>query len=166
MGPIVNLSFSIQRCVIIGPLWLSFYLQYHFDTLAQDWSCANQPICLQMLYLLQVVVVVVVAEEPGVQPHHLKWTGTLLWCTTQTHSQVSRALIHCILKMLSYQYRKSHCADKTVVRSSYLYNGISYTFRHLFFIRCSPIIRQSILSKISQNRHPIAYPRLLFFFFK
>ena len=30
-------------------------------------------------------------------------------------------------KMLSYQYRKSHCGDKTVVRSSYLHNGISYT---------------------------------------
>ena len=31
------------------------------------------------------------------------------------------------INMLSYQYRKSHCGDKTVVRSSYLHNGISYT---------------------------------------
>ena len=31
------------------------------------------------------------------------------------------------IKMPSYQYRKSHCGDKTVVRSSYLNNGISYT---------------------------------------
>ena len=30
-------------------------------------------------------------------------------------------------KMSSYQYRKSHCGDKTVVRSSYLHDGISYT---------------------------------------
>ena len=30
-------------------------------------------------------------------------------------------------KVTSYQYRKSHCGDKTVVRSSYLHNGISYT---------------------------------------
>ena len=29
--------------------------------------------------------------------------------------------------MSSYQYRKSHCGDKTVVRSSSLHNGISYT---------------------------------------
>ena len=29
--------------------------------------------------------------------------------------------------MSSYQYRKSHCGDKTVVRSSYLHNRISYT---------------------------------------
>ena len=28
--------------------------------------------------------------------------------------------------MSSYQYRKSHCGDKTVVRSSYLHNGIFY----------------------------------------
>ena len=31
------------------------------------------------------------------------------------------------IKMSSYQYRKSHCGDKTVVRSSYLHNGIFYT---------------------------------------
>ena len=31
------------------------------------------------------------------------------------------------IKMSSYQYRKSHCGDKAVVRSSYLHNGISYT---------------------------------------
>ena len=31
------------------------------------------------------------------------------------------------IKMSSYQYRKSHCGDKTIVRSSYLHNGISYT---------------------------------------
>ena len=31
------------------------------------------------------------------------------------------------IKMPSDQYRKSHCGDKTVVRSSYLHSGISYT---------------------------------------
>ena len=31
------------------------------------------------------------------------------------------------IKMQSYQCMKSHCGDKTVVRSSYLHNGISYT---------------------------------------
>ena len=31
------------------------------------------------------------------------------------------------IKMSSYRYRKSHCGDKTVVRSSYLHNGISHT---------------------------------------
>ena len=29
--------------------------------------------------------------------------------------------------MASCQYRKSHCRDKTILRSSYLHNGISYT---------------------------------------
>ena len=29
--------------------------------------------------------------------------------------------------MSSYQYRKSHCGDKTILRPSYLHNGISYT---------------------------------------
>ena len=31
------------------------------------------------------------------------------------------------IKMTSYQYRKSHCGDKTILRQSYLHNGISYT---------------------------------------
>ena len=30
------------------------------------------------------------------------------------------------IKMTSYQYRKSHCEDKTILRPSYLHNGISY----------------------------------------
>ena len=39
--------------------------------------------------------------------------------------QCSRALIQ--YKMSSYQYRKSHCEDKTILRLSYLHNGISFT---------------------------------------
>ena len=31
------------------------------------------------------------------------------------------------IKMSSYQYRKSHCGAKTILRPSYLHNGISYT---------------------------------------
>ena len=29
--------------------------------------------------------------------------------------------------MLSYQYRKSHCGDKTILRPSFLHNGTSFT---------------------------------------
>ena len=31
------------------------------------------------------------------------------------------------IKMSTYQYRKSHCGDRTILRPSYLHNGISYT---------------------------------------
>ena len=47
------------------------------------------------------------------------------------------------IKMSSYQYRKSHCGDKTVVRSSYLHNRSSYTGKttSLYWIRALvPII--------------------------
>ena len=46
------------------------------------------------------------------------------------------------IKMSSYQYRKSHCGDKTVVRSSYLNNGISYTGKmsSLYWIGAQNII--------------------------
>ena len=41
------------------------------------------------------------------------------------------------IKMSPYQYRKSHCGDKTVVRLSCLCNGISYTGKmtSLYWIR-------------------------------
>ena len=41
------------------------------------------------------------------------------------------------VKMPSYHYRKSHCGDKTILRPSYLYNGISHTGKvaSLYWIR-------------------------------
>ena len=41
------------------------------------------------------------------------------------------------IKMPSHQYRKSHCGDKTILRPSYLHNGISYTGKttSLYWIR-------------------------------
>ena len=41
------------------------------------------------------------------------------------------------IKMPFNQFRKSHCGDKTVVRTSYLHNGISYTGKmtSLYWIR-------------------------------
>ena len=46
------------------------------------------------------------------------------------------------IKMTSYQYRKSHCGDKTILRPSYLRNGISYTGKmiSLYWIRAQSII--------------------------
>ena len=50
--------------------------------------------------------------------------------------------------MQSYQYRKSHCGDKTVVRSSYLHNGISYIGKmtSLYWIRAQ--LLESALSTV------------------
>ena len=41
------------------------------------------------------------------------------------------------IKTTSYQYRKSHCGDKTILRPSYLHNGISFTGKvsSLYWIR-------------------------------
>ena len=45
------------------------------------------------------------------------------------------------IKMSSYQYRKSHCGDKTILWPSYLHNGISITGKTtpLYWIRAQPI---------------------------
>ena len=47
------------------------------------------------------------------------------------------------IKMPSYQYRKYHCGDNTILLSSYLHNGISYTGKmtSLYWIRTQMAIR-------------------------
>ena len=44
---------------------------------------------------------------------------------------------HFNIKMTSAQYRKSHCGDETILRPSFLHNGISYTGKttSLYWIR-------------------------------
>ena len=46
------------------------------------------------------------------------------------------------IKMTSYQYRKSHCGDKTIWRPSYLHNGISYSGKmtSLYWIRAQTVM--------------------------
>ena len=50
------------------------------------------------------------------------------------------------IKMSSYQYRKSHCGDKTILRSSYLHNGISYTGKmiSLYWIRAQGSVTEEL----------------------
>ena len=68
------------------------------------------------------------------------------------------------IKMTSYQYGKSHCGDKTILRPSYLHNGISYTGKmtSLYWIRaleastiqCGAVVTQSIFSQIFTKDTP------------
>ena len=87
--------------------------------------------------------------------HHLNQRGLIIteirwyspgrqfhrkWSKTSTHEMNSN-ILHIVIrnhthqepvpwfniKMSSYQYMISHCGDKTVIRSSYLHYGISYT---------------------------------------
>ena len=44
------------------------------------------------------------------------------------------------IKTSSYQYRKSHCGDKTILRPSYLHNGISYTGKITSLYWVSPLL--------------------------
>ena len=56
-----------------------------------------------------------------IQGSSVKVTGLQLWQSPQYPGPRFN------IKMSSYQFRKSHCGDKTIVRSSYLHNGTSYT---------------------------------------
>ena len=59
------------------------------------------------------------------------------------------------MNILSYQYRKSYCGDETVVRSSYLHNGISYIGKmtSLYWIRAQASIWHRYMSNVVFLRH-------------
>ena len=54
------------------------------------------------------------------------------------------------ITMSSYQYRKSHCGDKTILRPSYIHHGISYTGKttYLYWIGA----QMSLMAKLPHTR--------------
>ena len=70
-------------------------------------------------------------SDPYLVFHFVTCVWSLIW------SRVTRSGSQFNIKMISYQYRKSHCGDKTILRPSYLHNGISYTGKmtSLYWIR-------------------------------
>ena len=61
--------------------------------------------------------------------------------------------------MTSYQYRNSHCGDKTILRPSYLHNGISYTGKttSLYWIRAQILNIESVkvwVTRLPSLSHP------------
>ena len=56
--------------------------------------------------------------------------------------------------MSSYQYRKPHRGDKTVVSSSFLHNGIAYTGKTASFCWINPLMCSEISSVINYCRVP------------
>ena len=83
--------------------------------------------------------------------HAITW----LWLThcesphtdTPTYTSLTKVCDHLSptgpwfnIRTTSYQYRKSHCGDKMVIRSSYLHNGISYTGKMSSLYWISPLV--------------------------
>ena len=54
-----------------------------------------------------------------------RWHGAVCYLENTTGPQLS-------IKMSSYQYRKSHRGDKTILRPSYPHNGIFFTGKMTF----------------------------------
>ena len=68
------------------------------------------------------------------------------WCSKRCTTRLKYSSGPCFnIKMSSYQHRKSHCGNKTVVGSSYLHNGISYTGKtaSFYWIQHRNSLRQS-----------------------
>ena len=82
--------------------------------------------------------------------HELQWPDLKIGCHDNSPSNEWRSGPQFNTKISSNRYRKSHCGDKTVVRSSYLHNGISYTGKmtSLYWIRAKGDMLHSIFYAI------------------
>ena len=80
---------------------------------------------------------------------HIAWANSVCaksvrkqWVLLKSQTFCSGPLctagLWCNIKMSSYQYRKSHYGDKTILRPSYLHNGISYTGKTTSYIESGP----------------------------
>ena len=68
--------------------------------------------------------------------------------------------------MSSYQYRKTHCGDTTILRPSYLQNGISFTGKttYLYWIRALIISRRYVLYMVANTYLVIDLYALVLYF--
>ena len=89
----------------------------------------------------------------GVSQKHIAWSHYMYFGSKSETRHRAQRMMTCSdtkrqhpgpwfnIKMSSYQYRKSHCGDKTILRPSYLPNGISYTGKmtSLYWIRAQDL---------------------------
>ena len=62
------------------------------------------------------------------------------------------------IKMSSYQCRKSHCGDKTILRPSYLHNGISYTSKMTSFYWIRALAADAWAPCVPRYQQPQCWP--------
>ena len=105
-----------------------------FNTVTSQWSPRRLKSAASRLFA-QPFVQTHVKEKKIKAPRHWPLRGQSTGGQTSNEENVFIWLRHHDLarpgpwfniKMSSYQYRKSHCGDKTILRPSYIHNGISY----------------------------------------
>ena len=84
------------------------------------------------------------------------------WCHTFIWGGQEHAGPRFNIKMTSYWYKKSHCRDKTILRPSYLHNGISYTGKttSLYWIGALVTVPADVLAPIGARasaKHSVDY---------
>ena len=138
-GLLLQLKNFLFRRQLIYSYFVSMWSKYNALLMVESWINGLHCFCYTNLRPLQ--------RTCHLGPILLKWFTLLKGMDTLLHSliymdmithpclNVNASLIEIPLKsggwfnikMLSYQYRNSHRGDKTILRPSYLHNGISYT---------------------------------------
>ena len=121
------------ECKIILRYWVNYYLhcsrshQYTWRYLFHVFLhfCGTRP---KMNMQNRISYPIINSLNPcsnSLDLDHDQWTCNVLACFCKPKLWSTGPWFN--IKMSSYQYRKSHCGDKTILRPSYLHNGISYT---------------------------------------
>ena len=100
----------------------------------QNGTRISNAVSISLILVLFWLIVVLYQYDSGPLWHSTTLILTLFWLCTTLILASCGILCYCThsgswfnIKMSSYQYRKTHCGDKTILRPSYLHNGISYT---------------------------------------
>ena len=84
-------------------------------------------------------------------------TGAIVWLK-QHHRRSPGGWFN--IKMTSYQYRKSHCGDKTILRPSYLHSWISYTDK-ISSLYCIMALKNMDKSLCAQRQQSVAMCKIV-----
>ena len=134
-----------QHLIKINVFWSKFQISFFLCTLLainHDWlmKClGTKRQQIKMVALLQKFsnalsfkencnILIEISLDFATENQFREWSGleeTGLWFN---------------IKMPSYQYRKSHYEDKTILRPSYLHSGISYTGKMTYLYWISALI--------------------------
>ena len=155
------------------------YKHTQWPTLFREWFCSSEAnrheICTRLRHCLKIKVPRVSPERKLGKLHEgimlifvPEKIGHYFWWRVYQMSVISQHPLSLItgssprnkpgpwfnIKMSSYQYRKSHGGDKTILRPSYLHHGISYTGKttSLYWIGAqNPMSTSEIIKRLTAD---------------
>ena len=146
IGRKINTSLDLLKTFQQTTIWVRVYPVHHTHP-ANLFCCRFREAVIEVLFYLIMCTNQTLIQLPPPMPMNEQSQVNIALDFWDNHPPCAETRGWFNIKMPSYQYRKSHCGDKTILRPSYLHNEISYNGKmtSLYWIR-----PQIILQKLGQ----------------